>query len=173
MPSAIAFDPAPLPSAAPSGSSAAPARSLVIACPSAAPRRRLPDEENPVVPCACGICGLSLHRFDLFGRPRRYLPGHNRPGQGRPKASRLAVLAALHDLGPSQAAAIATRARLSEASVRWQLSALRAAGLAAPTTRGVWALSPARESGSDPSGHVESARDPGSSLETMSSKMRR
>ena len=125
------------------------------------------------MPCACGICGLSLPRFDLFGRPRRYLPGHNRPGQGRPKASRLAVLAALHDLGPSQAAAIATRARLSEASVRWQLSALRAAGLAAPTTRGVWALSPAPESGSDPSGHVESARDPGSSLETMSSKMRR
>ena len=47
------------------------------------------------MPCACGICGLSLPRFDLFGRPRRYLPGHNRPGQGRPKASRLAVLAAL------------------------------------------------------------------------------
>lgn len=37
---------------------------------------RAPDEPNPVVICACG-CGVSFHKFDADGRPRRYVSGHN------------------------------------------------------------------------------------------------
>jgi hypothetical protein len=38
--------------------------------------RRLPQEPNPTVACACG-CGQSLARFDAWGRPRRFVTGHN------------------------------------------------------------------------------------------------
>lgn len=38
--------------------------------------RRLPGEENPRVPCACG-CGAEFDRFDAEGRPRRFVSGHN------------------------------------------------------------------------------------------------
>lgn len=38
--------------------------------------RRTPGEPNPSVPCACG-CGDNLTRYDAWGRPRRYISGHN------------------------------------------------------------------------------------------------
>lgn len=38
--------------------------------------RRRPGEPNPVVTCACG-CGAEFKRFDEFGRPRRFVSGHN------------------------------------------------------------------------------------------------
>jgi hypothetical protein len=38
--------------------------------------RRLPNEDNPPVSCACG-CGLNFLRYDTCGRPRRYVTGHN------------------------------------------------------------------------------------------------
>ena len=38
--------------------------------------RRMPDETNPVVACACG-CGATFPQFDSDGRPRKYLSGHN------------------------------------------------------------------------------------------------
>lgn len=37
---------------------------------------RMPGEENPVTPCACG-CGSTLDRYDASGRPRRFISGHN------------------------------------------------------------------------------------------------
>ena len=38
--------------------------------------RRLPGEANPNVTCECG-CGSSFPKFDIGGRPRRYVSGHN------------------------------------------------------------------------------------------------
>ena len=37
---------------------------------------RLPGEENPAVPCACG-CGQTFDKYDASGRPRRFITGHN------------------------------------------------------------------------------------------------
>lgn len=37
---------------------------------------RLPDEENPIIECACG-CGQTFNRYDETGRPRSYVSGHN------------------------------------------------------------------------------------------------
>ena len=37
---------------------------------------RSPGEVNSIVPCACG-CGNALLKYDNFGRPRRYISGHN------------------------------------------------------------------------------------------------
>ena len=38
--------------------------------------RRLPDEPNPTIKCACG-CGESFSKYDSSGRPRGYISGHN------------------------------------------------------------------------------------------------
>ncbi len=38
--------------------------------------RRLPGQENTVVFCVCG-CGIRLKFFDKWGRPRRFVSGHN------------------------------------------------------------------------------------------------
>ena len=43
-------------------------------------RRRLPDEPNPLVSCACG-CGGRFRRYDNDRRPRRFLVGHARRGK--------------------------------------------------------------------------------------------
>ena len=37
---------------------------------------RRPDEGNPIIKCACG-CGENLAKFDGFGRPRKFMQGHN------------------------------------------------------------------------------------------------
>ena len=39
-------------------------------------QRRLPDQPNPIVSCACG-CGETFHQFDESGRARRYVFGHS------------------------------------------------------------------------------------------------
>ena len=38
--------------------------------------RRRPGEPNPRTSCACG-CGERFSKFDAWGRPRRYVSGHN------------------------------------------------------------------------------------------------
>jgi len=38
--------------------------------------RRLPSENNPVVECECG-CEAPFKKYDRWGRPRRYVSGHN------------------------------------------------------------------------------------------------
>lgn len=40
--------------------------------------RRMPNEANRVVECACG-CGAKFDLYDTSGRPRQYVPGHNPP----------------------------------------------------------------------------------------------
>lgn len=37
---------------------------------------RRPQQENPLVRCACG-CGAALTAFDRQNRPRRFVSGHN------------------------------------------------------------------------------------------------
>jgi hypothetical protein len=39
-------------------------------------RLRMPGEDNPMILCACG-CGTALARYDVSGRPRRFISGHN------------------------------------------------------------------------------------------------
>ena len=39
--------------------------------------RRLPDEVNPSIECACG-CGTAIQKFDKWKRPRRFVSGHNK-----------------------------------------------------------------------------------------------
>jgi len=39
-------------------------------------RNKHPDEPNVEVRCACG-CGTRLQRFDKWGRPRKFVSGHN------------------------------------------------------------------------------------------------
>ena len=39
-------------------------------------RLRFPGEPNPVIECGCG-CGAQFKRFDVAGRSRQFLPGHN------------------------------------------------------------------------------------------------
>lgn len=45
-------------------------------------RRRLPNQANPDIECACG-CGGRFSAFDACGRPRRFIWGHNARTQGR------------------------------------------------------------------------------------------
>ena len=40
------------------------------------PDKRRPDEDNPLVVCACG-CGTEMLRFDGSNRPRRFVYGHS------------------------------------------------------------------------------------------------
>lgn len=39
-------------------------------------RLRLPGEENPEIVCGCG-CGITMLKYDIVGRPRKFLSGHN------------------------------------------------------------------------------------------------
>lgn len=45
-------------------------------------KRRLPNERNPLIKCACG-CGDKLRKFDSTNRPRKYIHGHNVQKHGK------------------------------------------------------------------------------------------
>lgn len=38
--------------------------------------RQLPNERNELIECACG-CGEQFNKFDKYGRPRKFISGHN------------------------------------------------------------------------------------------------
>lgn len=42
-------------------------------------QRRMPGEPNPIIFCQCG-CGISFPKFDKYGRPRKFVTGHNMYG---------------------------------------------------------------------------------------------
>lgn len=46
--------------------------------------RRLADQQNPIIQCACG-CRRWFNRFDAGDRPRRFISGHNPPDITRQK----------------------------------------------------------------------------------------
>ena len=43
---------------------------------------RLPNEANEVIFCECG-CGKTFKKYDVSGRPRRYVSGHNTESKPR------------------------------------------------------------------------------------------
>lgn len=47
---------------------------------------RLPGQANQAVSCECG-CGARFKKFDQYGRPRRFVPGHNTGDRNRRLAS--------------------------------------------------------------------------------------
>lgn len=94
---------------------------------------RLPGEPNPVVECACG-CGGQFERYDAFGRPRGYVPGHNPPDA----PAMTAVLAALAG-GPLSVKAVAMRLGAKRAVVGTTMYKLLSRGLITRTARGVYA----------------------------------
>ncbi len=47
--------------------------------------RKLPDEDNPLITCACG-CNTQFRKFDEYGRPRKYKSGCNSRGETNPAA---------------------------------------------------------------------------------------
>jgi hypothetical protein len=42
--------------------------------------KRLPNEINPIIICACG-CGKQLKKYDNYKRERKYIIGHSRKGK--------------------------------------------------------------------------------------------
>lgn len=73
---------------------------------------RLPSEPNTRIVCGCG-CGIAFDKFDGFGRPRAFLPGHN---NGKAEAA-VAVKNALES-GPTSLQEIAAVAELPVFKVR-------------------------------------------------------
>lgn len=98
--------------------------------------RRLPDEPNPMIQCACG-CGVELLKFDAFDRPRMFVTGHNPPDA----PAQAAVLALLTN-APVARGAIAAAAQLPVQTVADALTRLRRNGLAERVRRGFWRRSP-------------------------------
>lgn len=94
---------------------------------------RDPGESNPSIACACG-CGESIRRYDLAGRPRQYISGHNpvdSPAQD-------AALDLLREGRPLHRSEIAAATNKSVNSVSSRLSVLRKKGLAEPVGNGYW-----------------------------------
>lgn len=84
---------------------------------------RLPNEDNPVVECACG-CGERLLKFDASGRPRKFKSGHN--GQSNLVAQVLDYLVFVPESGRTRF--IAEFLGAHEGSVRNALTKLRKRG---------------------------------------------
>jgi len=95
--------------------------------------RRLPNEENPTIECACG-CGARFERFDSEGRPRKYVSGHNPP----PRPAQESVLSLLEH-GPLYLGEI--RETLPNICVTQTLSVLNKKGLIRRIRPRFWGLS--------------------------------
>lgn len=96
--------------------------------------RRMPGEDNPIVSCGCG-CGRALTKYDISGRPRLYLSGHNKNSANvSPVADKL--LGALAD-------GMKTVSELSEVCgkpVGPALQGMKRKGLVRCVAYGKWAL---------------------------------
>jgi len=93
---------------------------------------RLPDEPNPNVACACG-CGLMFQKYDVAGRPRLFVAGHN----PQPAETREAILKAL-SAGPLHRDRLAAAISRTLQATAVALSKLRGAGLVRPDGAGIW-----------------------------------
>ena len=96
--------------------------------------RRLPDEENPLIPCACG-CGQQITRYDKWGRPRKYVSGHN----PIPAETQVEVLRALEN-GALHRKHIACIIGKPISSTSQALNELRTKNLIRQIGKGVWEL---------------------------------
>lgn len=95
---------------------------------------RMPDEPNPIVPCACG-CGAELARYDGVGRRREYISGHN----PTPSPTTDAICAALRR-GPLHRSVIAAMCGLGLQATAVALSKLKKRGIVRQVRNGVWSL---------------------------------
>ena len=95
---------------------------------------RLPDEPNRTVKCACG-CGESFEFYDVLGRPRSYVSGHNPPAS--PTADKLLSLI---QNGTTKTAEIIRLSGLTKGPVCTCLSKLRRQGKIQNIGYGEWGL---------------------------------
>lgn len=93
--------------------------------------RRVPHQENEFVVCECG-CGEMFSRFDVGGRPRRFISGHNPPAAPTENA----ILAALD--GPLPRGVIAQRIGKTLRVTASALSKLKRKGRINRVGSGVW-----------------------------------
>ena len=96
---------------------------------------RLPGEPNPILKCKCG-CGQTFKKFDLSGRPRQYVSGHN----PQPAPVQQELLHVLERGGGLHRARIAQLCNRSTESVATALSRLKKNGLVKQIGYAVWAL---------------------------------
>lgn len=101
---------------------------------------RFPGEENPVVSCACG-CGVRFQRYDDFGRPRRFVSGHN-PVSHPVADAIVAYLAATS--APVSAGDVGRVTGQAMETARESLDRLAKKGVVARVGRGRYALAKAR-----------------------------
>jgi predicted transcriptional regulator len=94
--------------------------------------RMLPHQDNPEMECACG-CGSRFYRFDRFGRPRKYVSGHN--PQNAPTVT--AILAAIVG-GSTTRQQISIRAGLPVGRASTALSKMKKQGLVRRVAHGTW-----------------------------------
>lgn len=95
--------------------------------------RRLPGEKNFVVECACG-CGESFPKYDLSGRPRKYVSGHN-PAPAA--VTQDLILSTLGDDALSRSG-IVLRTGKPQKAIGTCLSKLKKKGLVRSVSHGVW-----------------------------------
>lgn len=96
---------------------------------------RMPDEPNVEISCGCG-CGSTFQKYDVVGRPRLFVTGHN----PQPAETREAILKALAN-GPLHRRQIATATGHTMQATAVALSKLRNAGLVRPVGAGIWRFS--------------------------------
>jgi hypothetical protein len=96
--------------------------------------RRLPDEPNLLIECACG-CGKNFYKFDDTGRPRKYIFGHRID----PAETQMAILEILK-IGSMHRAKIAEYVGKNIHSVAPALSRLKTENKIHQTETGVYAL---------------------------------
>ena len=93
--------------------------------------RKMPGEENQIIPCACG-CGTVFTKYDPSGRPRAYISGHN-PAE---LTIRKRFLQAIE--GGARLHQIAARTGQSLGAVKCMASTLVRKHLIARTGRGIY-----------------------------------
>lgn len=92
---------------------------------------RNPGERNPLVTCACG-CRKMFRKFDMSGRLRQYISGHN--SQAQPTTD--AILSVLTI--PLRTSEIAQRAKKMLQATKVCLSKMKRKGLVDNSERGIW-----------------------------------
>lgn len=95
---------------------------------------QLPGEANPVMECKCG-CGKTFNKFDVSGRPRKYISGHN----PHPTSTQAEILQIL-ERGSLHRNQIARLCGKPIGSIATALGKLKRQGHVMQIGRGVWAL---------------------------------
>lgn len=100
---------------------------------------RLPGQPNETVSCDCG-CGAAFSRYDDAGRPRRFVPGHNRQ-----ESRNLARILAALECGACSAARLRDAMGVTPNAAKVALSKWSRAGRIVRRAPGVYSLPPKGE----------------------------